>query len=164
MGRQWSSGISRPGWRLEAGPVPFPAVRRKPKTLAVRLVALCHQQAPQRSREPAEDGGIEGRKMYIPACSRPNLWVSVGLGPFQALYGRRSIKPPHRSRERREARGSVVERQWTSRVVTCHRPLRGSGQLPEGDGLIAKTSEIATIALVDRADLRGCRAGTCHGA
>ena len=83
-GRQWSSGISRPGWHLEAGPVPFPAVRRKPKMLAVRLVTLCHQRAPQRSRELAEDGGIDGCKMCIPACSRRNLLVSVGLGPFQA--------------------------------------------------------------------------------
>src|SRR6266702_3395419 len=30
MGRQWSSGTSRPGWNREAGPVPVPAVQRKP--------------------------------------------------------------------------------------------------------------------------------------
>ena len=30
MGRQWSSGTSRPGWNREAGPVPVPAVQRNP--------------------------------------------------------------------------------------------------------------------------------------
>src|SRR5215472_4232797 len=68
----------------------------------------------------------------------PNLLISVGLGPFQAPHGRRSIEPPHRSRERREARGPVVETQRTSRVATCHRPLRGSVTLPEGDDLMPK--------------------------
>jgi hypothetical protein len=28
--RQWSSGTSRPGWNRKAGPVPAPAVKRKP--------------------------------------------------------------------------------------------------------------------------------------
>jgi hypothetical protein len=44
-----------------------------------------------------------GPQMCVPACSHRNLLVSVGLGSFQAPYGRRSIEPPHRSRERREA-------------------------------------------------------------
>ena len=101
------------------------------------MCTLCHQRASAAAqREPAECGGIEGRKCAFQPAPAGNLLVSVGLGPFQAPHGRRSIEPPHRSRERREARGPVVGTQRTSRVVTCHRPLRGSVTLPEGDGLM----------------------------
>ena len=122
-----------------------------------RSVTLPEERAPS-------DGSVEDREMCGPASFHLEVLMSVGLGPFQALMADVASSHLIEVGSGREARGPVVETQRTSRVVTCHRPLRDAGQVTGRGQSHAKTSEIATTALVDRADLRGCRARTCRGA
>jgi hypothetical protein len=48
MGRQWSSGTFRPGWNRKTGPVPVPAVKRKPNVnRLVRSRYATNERAPK---------------------------------------------------------------------------------------------------------------------
>src|SRR5690348_10984371 len=64
MGWQWSSGTSRPGWNREAGPVPVPAVKRKPN-----VSCLVRSRYATNARVP--EPGRPGEKMLQADYERP---------------------------------------------------------------------------------------------
>jgi hypothetical protein len=57
-GRQWSSGTSRPGWNREAGPVPAPAIQRKPNVNRLATSRYVGNERAARPNGPREKYSI----------------------------------------------------------------------------------------------------------